>query len=85
MMLDIVNIMKALSNNRPVFHSEKDFQHSLAWKIHEMKPDCGVRLEVPFLIQRKRKYMDIQFRGQNRDQEIAIELKYPKQKLRTEH
>ncbi len=84
-MLDIADIMKALYKNRPIFHSEADFQHALAWKIHEMKPDCQVRLEAPFWIQGKKKYMDIQFQGRGRDQGIAIELKYPKQKLCTEY
>lgn len=84
-MLEIADIMSSLSTNRPVFHSERDFQLALAWKIHEIKPDCGIRLEVPFWIGEKRKYMDIQFQGRNRDQKIAIELKYLKQKLHIEH
>ena len=84
-MLEIADIMRSLSTNRPVFHSERDFQLALAWKIHEIKPGCGIRLEVPFQIGKERQYMDIQFQGRNRDQEIAIELKYPKKKLRIEH
>lgn len=78
--------MEPLSTNRPIFHSERDFQLALAWKIHEMKPNCGIRLEVPFQVGEKRKkYMDIQFQSRNRDQKIAIELKYRKQKLCTEY
>ena len=26
---------------RPLFHAEADFQHALAWKIHETYPECG--------------------------------------------
>ena len=33
--LDIHNLMQGLSYSRPVFHSEADFQHALAWHIHK--------------------------------------------------
>ena len=34
--LDVVNkLVQECLNERKIFHSEADFQHSLAWKIHE--------------------------------------------------
>ena len=42
---DIHNIMHRLSLWRPIFHSEADFQFSLAWIIKEIYPDCEIRLE----------------------------------------
>lgn len=37
--------MHRLSLWRPIFHSEADFQFSLAWIIKEIYPDCEIRLE----------------------------------------
>ena len=44
-MLDLPTVMTALSVKRPVFHSEADFQHALAWQLHATLPDADVRLE----------------------------------------
>ncbi len=44
-MLDIDDLMSGLFLHRRIFHSEADFQHALAWHIHETRPDCDVRLE----------------------------------------
>ena len=44
-MLDIDDLMSGLFLRRRIFHSEADFQHALAWHIHETRPDCNVRLE----------------------------------------
>ncbi len=43
--LDIDEIMCQLSKCRPIFHSEADFQFSLAWMIKEQYPNCDIRLE----------------------------------------
>jgi len=32
---------------RPMFHSEGDFQHALAWLLHCRLPSAEIRLEVP--------------------------------------
>jgi hypothetical protein len=45
--LDIKDIMGRLALERQLFHSEADFQHALAWKIHELRPLAKIRLEVP--------------------------------------
>lgn len=44
-MLDIPFLLSELAKERPVFHSEADFQHALAWKIRELHSDAKVRLE----------------------------------------
>lgn len=45
--MDIAQPLLALSLRRPIFHSEADFQHELAWEIRRCLPDCEVRLERP--------------------------------------
>ena len=37
--------MAALARVRPLFHSEADFQHALAWLIHQRHSDARIRLE----------------------------------------
>jgi hypothetical protein len=46
-MLDLESTLTALAFERRIFHSEADFQHALAWKLHERHPDAKIRLEVP--------------------------------------
>ena len=71
--------MKELARYRPVFHSEADFQHALAWRIHEAMPDWEVRLEYkPFPT--KRLYLDLWLP----DIGVAMELKYYTGKLHLE-
>lgn len=41
-------VMASLSKERKVFCSEADFQHSLAWKIHELYPNSKIRLEFRY-------------------------------------
>lgn len=73
-MLDFDSLMRALARKRPVFHSEADFQHALAWEIHISDPSIGIRLEYrpPWLA--RRNYVDLWvIEG---DTAIAVELKY---------
>ncbi len=73
MTLDIPSLMVTLSEERPVFHSEADFQHALAWQLHKVMPTDEIRLEYkPF--QDERMYLDIWMRRQTVG--VAIELKY---------
>jgi len=72
-MVDLHNILKTLCNNRPVFHSEADFQHALAWHIHQQWPDYSIRLEYQLSLG-EHEYLDIlAFDNHNK---LAIELKY---------
>ena len=77
--LDIVQILQELSQIRPVFHSEADFQHALAWEIHRALPDSQLRLEFvpPWLESRPHLEIWVQ-RGLDA---LAIELKYKTRKI----
>jgi ribosomal protein L33 len=39
-------LLPRLRQKRPVFHSEADFQHALAWEAHQMDPELQIRLET---------------------------------------
>ena len=45
--LDIPHLLTDLAARRPVFHSEADLQHELAWHLRDVHPDLQVRLEYP--------------------------------------
>ena len=77
---DVIGYLEDLACKRPVFHSEVDFQHALAWHIHEAMPCSDVRLEFkPFLCQKL--YLDICLP----DVGVAIELKYKTRKAELKH
>jgi hypothetical protein len=42
---EIDGVLAALASDRPVFHSEADFQHSLAWALQMREPGRRIRLE----------------------------------------
>lgn len=73
-MVDIVGIIGSLAKDRPVFHSEADFQHALAWKIHEGYPELNVRLERRVVLDRREIYADI-FLFKD-DESLVAETKY---------
>lgn len=63
-------ILEELSKERPVFHSEADFQFALAWKIQGTYPDSKIRLEKCI----DDMYIDIIVKMDG--EEVPIELKY---------
>src|SRR5687767_2685935 len=71
--LDVHRLMQELAVQRPVFHSEADFQHALAWQWHRHASEHVIRLETrPFVTERFA--LDLAVRaGETR---IAIELKH---------
>jgi hypothetical protein len=74
-MLDIDDLMSGLFLRRRIFHSEADFQHALAWHIHETQPGCEVRLEFNASGAGERRLaLDIWI--SNNRAHLAIELKY---------
>lgn len=80
-MLDIEGVLTKLSEARKVFHSEADFQHALAWQIHQTAPDSQIRLEVnAFPVQDRRMFLDIWRPVEG----MAIELKYVTRELEVE-
>ncbi len=77
-MIDVHSLMPGLSKQRPIFHSEADFQHALAWHIHETIPESEIRLEFPVRTdEQNSKYLDIWLSKM----QVAIELKYFSTKL----
>jgi len=73
-MIDINKIMNELAFRRPIFHSEADFQHALAWQIHHAWPECSMRLEFKPPHSIERVYLDIW--AVYKETVLAIELKY---------
>lgn len=78
-MLDIHDSLRALAGERPIFHSEADFQHAFAWQIQLLLPDADIRLELP-IAGETRRYLDIAV--QDTAERVLIELKYKTRGLR---
>lgn len=77
-MIELNRVMRTLSQERPVFHSEADFQHALAWQIHKEQPWYFLRLEYPLFLGEPG-HLDIWTKGDT--ETIAIELKYKTRSL----
>jgi hypothetical protein len=73
-MLELHRVLKKLAAVRPVFHSEADFQHALAWEIREFYPQSKIRLETKVYGANTKVYLDIMVQYEGR--KYAIELKY---------
>jgi hypothetical protein len=72
--LDLRSTITRLSQKRPIFHNEADFQHALAWEIREHFPDAKIRLEMKIHGANTKVYLDILVDHEGR--KYAIELKY---------
>jgi len=72
-MIDIKRVMAVLAGKRPIFHSEADFQHALAWEIHIQWPNSSMRLELPLDLDQR---IHIDIWAADKDALVAIELKY---------
>lgn len=81
MAVDLHATMSRLAVDRPVFHSEADFQHALAWRLREEHPEYRIRLEYRAPQQPQRGYVDIWLAGNG--EEVGIELKYKTRGLST--
>ena len=81
-MINIQAVLRSLAHKRPVFHSEADFQHALAWEIHERSPACSIRLEQKPPHLKSRFYLDVwvEINGAV----FALELKYKTKVLNVE-
>lgn len=71
-MIIVENLMAALANRRPVFSSEADFQHELAYEIRRADQSLDARLEWP-LVAPERGAIDVIIVGETH---FALELKY---------
>lgn len=66
--------MASLARERPVFHSEADFQHALAWHWQQLSPNAAIRLEYRLPFAGERGYADLWIRDDGHT--TYIELKY---------
>ncbi len=73
-MLNVDDLLARLAKERPVFHSEADFQHSLAWRLHLQYPTAQIRLERVFDSPIGRLHIDLYCMID--DQTYVFELKY---------
>jgi hypothetical protein len=71
MNVDVISALSDLAARRPVFHSERDFQHALAWQIQLNHPPAQIRLETR---PRRSVHLDMLIRLGGR--RTAVELKY---------
>jgi hypothetical protein len=69
----LVHVLGVLSKRRPLFHSEADFQHALAWELHLANPAARVRLETRPLRDRN-VFLDLLYEVDGA--RTALELKY---------
>lgn len=76
----LFSTLTTLSKKRPVFHSEADFQHALAWEIHKNYSQSNLRLEYNPTISEGNMYLDIWVTHPN-GYPTAIELKYITKKV----
>jgi hypothetical protein len=79
----IPEILTALAERRPVFHSEADFQHALAWEVHECLPRAAVRLERPVKASHSAKPLRVDIWVEQDGEALVLELKYKTRALQT--
>lgn len=82
MNLSPVALLTELASKRPVFHSEADFQHALAWQLHETHKELSIRLEYPMPVESGRIHVDV-WASNDSGNVLALELKYKTRKLQT--
>jgi hypothetical protein len=70
---DLVAVLEELRRERPVFHSEADFQQAFAWEVHRAMPQARVRIETR---PAPRVRLDLLVESEDRRRRSAIELKY---------
>lgn len=76
--LHMRELLAALSKRRPIFHSEADFQHALAWEMHLSEQSASIRLEQPVASHGGLVHLDLLMKSGSRD--VAVELKYKTRK-----
>lgn len=80
-MIDVRNSLKKLLEENRVYVSEADFQFAFAWKIKELYPNVGIRLEyIPWDFDSS---MHIDIVVFDEQKIIPIELKYKTKLART--
>lgn len=70
---DVLRVLTGFATDRPVFHSEADFQHTLAWALQQTRPRLRIRLETR---PRPGVRLDLQVTDPADGTSVAIEMKY---------
>jgi hypothetical protein len=71
--VDLYGVLRRLSELRPVFHSEADFQLALAWQVQLADPALRVRMETRPAVGM---HLDLAVEHPDTGQTTAVELKY---------
>ncbi len=71
--LAVEDVLRAISQQRQVFHSEADLQFAFAWAAKQLRPDVEVRLETH---PEPNVRLDLQLSWPAVGRHLAIELKY---------
>jgi hypothetical protein len=71
-------LLASLSGRRPVFHSEADFQHALAWEFQLSSQTASIRIEQQTAGAGGRVHLDLLVKDGSHH--VAIELKYKTKK-----
>ncbi len=69
---EIHSVLAALAIRRPIYHSEADFQHAIAWQLQLADPTAMIRLEKQIVAAGSRVRLDLLACGA--DYELAIEI-----------
>lgn len=85
--VDLGDVLRSLASERPIFHSEADFQFALAWEIKQQNQAFEIRLESrpkewAAMVDdtgKKRPRLDLEVRAEGHT--TALELKYLKRKI----
>lgn len=70
----VTETMQALAAKRPIFHSEADFQHALAWEIQLAHETAAIRLEKR--VSTAPRVIELDLLIQLSDRRFGVELKY---------
>ncbi|BCW95794.1 MAG: hypothetical protein WHS44_07430 [Fimbriimonadales bacterium] len=81
-MIDVPQLLESLSRERPVFHSEADFQFALALAMHQHHPQLTIRMEKTEIINNQNARVDIF--AYAKGQVALMELKYWARALRVQ-
>jgi hypothetical protein len=77
----VTEAMDSLAPKRPIYHSEADFQHALAWQIQLAHPNASIRLEKRVATEPS---VELDLLIALEDRRLGVELKYPRRRMRVE-
>src|SRR4051812_9078581 len=75
----VARAMASLADRRPLFHSEADFQHALAWELQLQDPAARIRLERRMSTTPR---VELDLILESGGSALAVELKYPRAGLK---